>query len=436
MFYGPAAPLMDLLTSLDEKDASGRARAQGEADSGADETAQRESGNGPLPVDVKLVIEGDIPTNHIIERVIREALGSNGTVEKCLLSDFTPDVLLNGGTVILSRIGDPTAVPMLDWMTAHRIAYLYYIDDNFWELVGDTRLAQYYQYPTVRHTLARVVKEAKAVIVNSALLGEYIKKRFPRANIIHLNAPFDFSLIERVAPHEKAPGDVRIGFAGNVSRAADFVEILPAFERLLSEYPHVSLMFFGYCPPELIGRERVTYVPTVADYVEFIALKASSGLDIGIAPMTGSVSNLYKTNNKYREYGALKIAGIYTNTSPYKESVVDGKTGLLVEHHVDAWYAALKRLVVDAKLRGEIADAAYRDVHENYAQNVVARHWADMLFDFAARYSTGDPVKKAPRVIVASMRVRRVVNRTLLRAWMVSKRVQAAIARRSWVRSK
>lgn len=429
---------MDLLAPMNPRDANDHPRMAGDVARTyreANDLGQPEPGGESLSVDVKLIIEGDIPTNHIIERVIREALGSKGTVEKYLLPYFTPDVLQNGGAVILSRVGDPTAIPMLEWMATRGVPYLYYIDDNFWELAGNTKLAQYYQYPRVRKALARAVEGAEAVIVNSVLLGDYIRKRFPRANVVHLNAPFDFSLIERVAPHDKAPGEVRIGFAGNVSRAADFVEIFPAFDRLLAEYSDVSMVFFGYCPPELIGRERVTYVPTVNDYAEFIALKASSGLDIGLAPMTGSVSNLYKTNNKYREYGALKIAGIYTNTSPYKESVVDGKTGLLVEHGVDAWYGALKRLVVDAKLRGQIADAAYQDVRENYAQNVVARQWADLLFDFAARYSTSNPVEKPSRALITSIRARRVLNLTLLRAQMVRKRLHAKVARRSRARS-
>ncbi|SAL72063.1 glycosyltransferase-like protein [Caballeronia peredens] len=417
MFYGAPSPFMQLLAPNPRRANSSR----------TGQSAETEGAAMP-PVDVKLIIEGHIPTNQIIARVISEALGDKGSVEPILLTDFTPDVILDGGLVVLSRISSPAAIPMIEWMEMHGVGYLYYIDDNFWELTGNTPLAQYYRCEPVRETLRLAIRHSKGVIVNSPLLGEYIKRRHTRARVQMLNAPFDFSLVRQLEPQSKAPGEVRIGFAGNISRAADFVEIIPAFERLLEKYPNVTLVFFGYCPPELTGRDRVIDVPTVKDYAEFIALKESYGLDIGLAPMADTPSNRYKTNNKYREYGGLRIAGIYTNMSPYKDSVIHGKTGLLIEHHAGSWYEAMELLVTDAKLRTDIASAAYEDVVTNYAQHVVASKWRDTLTEFARKYRTFDSVEVPTASAKAKLWVRKMAGRVRLRSLLLVSRARTLLA--------
>lgn len=404
MSYAVPTPFMELLPA-----SAKFARSQTAA-------LQLARGTSAAPsLDVKLVTEGDIPTNQIIERLLAEAVGSRGKVEKLLLSEFTPSTLFDGGIVILSRTASPASLPMIEWMKTHNVPFAYYVDDNFWELKGDTPLAQFYQSAPVRHTLDVSITDARTVIVNAPRLGQYIKDRYPRANVTFLNAPFDFSLIEKMQQLGKPTGEVRVGFAGSITRADDFVEILPALMRLRDRYRNVTLTFFGYCPPELVGSERVTYVPHVASYSGFIRMKASHQLDIGLAPMAGSTANLYKTNNKYREYGALKIAGIYTKTSPYVECVVDGETGLLVSHSVDAWYDALERLVVDSELRTRIAEAAYEDINTNYAQSIVAEQWQIFLENFARDHSTSDPCETASPGTIATIRARRWFAQTRIR---------------------
>ncbi|CEJ96030.1 glycosyl transferase, group 1/2 family protein [Caballeronia glathei] len=422
MFYAQPSPFMMLQEASEKELVVARAKA-------ARRLIGVEEKIAPSVVDVKFIIEGDIPTNFIIQRVIEEALGDTGTVQKILITDFTPDLLLDGGAVVMSRVSSPAALPMVEWLNLHKIPYVYYIDDNFWELRGDSPVAQYYQCEPVRSALRQIIRSAKTVIVNSPLLGEYIRKKFPGVSIECLNAPFDFSLIgSPLDPSNKGPGEVRVGFAGSITRADDFIEILPAFERLIARYPYVSLVFFGYCPPELLGRERVTFIEPVADYAEFIALKASYALDIGIAPMTGSEANRYKTNNKYREYGALKIAGIYTNTSPYKECVVDGETGVLVEHTVQSWYDALERLVVDTDLRARIARRAFEDVEMNYAQGIVAERWRVVLLDFACESAKAGRVTEVKFAAKISIQSRQLMERVRVKLLMLMSRTRVGLS--------
>lgn len=417
MFYGPSSPFMEILPP-DPRATRGRIPA-----------VDREAGQNSPPIDIKFVVEGDIPTNQIIQRLIVEALGDRGEVTRLLLPQFTPEALREGGLVVLSRTASPASLPMLDWMRMHGMPYVYYIDDNFWELKGDSRIAQFYQSAPVRRTLDRSIGGASHVVVNAPRLGEYIKERYPSARITQLNAPFDFSLIDNLPTPTKPANEVRVGFAGSITRADDFIEILPALKRVLDTFAHVTLVFFGYCPPELIGMDRVTFVPHVASYSDFIKMKASYGLDIGLAPMADLAANLYKTNNKYREYGAMRIAGIYTNTSPYKESVTNGLTGMLVDHSADAWYLALEKLIVDTAFRRQIAEAAYTDVRAHYAQDVVAKQWRDFLLRVASELRSAEVSTKTGRASVAFIRVRRWLGHTKIRALVLRARIKAQIVR-------
>lgn len=333
-------------------------------------------------VSVKLVIEGEIPTTHIIGRLVREAVGKDGKVEQMLVPEFLPSRLVDHALPLLIRVGDPGGGQMLKWMIRRGIPFLYYVDDNFWELKGDTPLAQYYQAPEVRATLELAVRNARTVIVNSPLLGAYLRDRLG-AHVSVLHAPFDFSILGEQCSRPGHPEEVRIGFAGSVTRARDFVEIIPALERILTNFKQVSYYFFGYCPPALRHIERVHFFAHVDSYENFIRLKNESALDIGLAPMANTESNLYKTNNKYREYGALHVAGIYSDSSPYRESVRHCENGLLVPMQADKWYEAIALLVRDRALRQRIADAAHEDVRENYAQAVVAAQWRELLLRFA-----------------------------------------------------
>ena len=75
-----------------------------------------------------------------------------------------------------------------------------------------------------------------------------------------------------------------------------------------------------------------------------------------------------KTNNKFREYGASGIAGIYSHNDVYSQCVEHEVSGLLVANDADSWHDAIERLIEDEALRTRIQRQAWRYVHEHYAQ--------------------------------------------------------------------
>jgi hypothetical protein len=84
-----------------------------------------------------------------------------------------------------------------------------------------------------------------------------------------------------------------------------------------------------------------------------------------------------KTNNKFREYAACWIAGIYSNTSIYANYVENEKTGLLVANEEGGWYNAILMLMKDANLRQDIQMQARALVEREYS----LKEYSDLLLD-------------------------------------------------------
>jgi hypothetical protein len=118
------------------------------------------------------------------------------------------------------------------------------------------------------------------------------------------------------------------------------------------------------------------------DYDRFFREFASAGFDIGLAPLTDDVFHRAKSNNKYREYAAARIAGVYSDVEVYS-CVADGRTGLLVSNREGSWLRALSRLIEDEALRARIQEQAYLDAREHYGlektQEVWLRHLREVI---------------------------------------------------------
>jgi hypothetical protein len=123
----------------------------------------------------------------------------------------------------------------------------------------------------------------------------------------------------------------------------------------------------------------VRFFEHTSSYADFIRFQARRNWAIGLAPLRDTSANRAKTNNKYREYGACGIAGIYSDLPPYRGSVEPMITGLMVEPSGDAWLSAITRLAVEPDLRNRIAGNAERDVRAKFCVKIVAGAWAECL---------------------------------------------------------
>lgn len=326
-------------------------------------------------IDILMVIEGEIATTHLIERILLACEPYGVRYRKKLLAtlkiqDFYPNTI-----PLFVRCGDPVIEHWVDLLCWAKRPYVYYIDDNFWRIQGDSPLARYYQHPIIRRSLETAVTHASSVLTNSEELSEFLARFNVNAKI--LPAFFDFSLIKGCV--KQSTEEIRIGFAGSPSRLGDLEIIRPAIYSLLDFFPNVVFEFAGVLPRGILQCDRVRFFEHTQSYSAFIRFQAERNWSIGLAPLVDSEANRCKTNNKYREYGACKIAGIYSDMQPYKRSVVHGVTGLLVDESIEAWLAAIHRLVTDLPERNGIAEHAYDDVSNKHCVERVAEVWANFF---------------------------------------------------------
>jgi glycosyltransferase involved in cell wall biosynthesis len=327
------------------------------------------------PVDVLMIIEAEFATTHLVELMLKACAPHGVTYRKRLLNQLSKDDFIPGTVPLFVRCGDPSLPGWIRLLADADWPYLYYLDDNFWRIEGDTPLARYYRHPLVRRSLDEAVKCARTVLVHSPDLAQFLAGR--NNKIALLPAFFDFDLIADVKV--ETSDEIRIGFAGSLLRVADLEMVRPILAPLLGAHPGVVFEFAGVMPRDIVVNERVRFFPHVDDYDTYIRFQAARGWAIGLAPLVDSEANRCKTDNKYREYGACRIAGVYSAVAPYQHSVRDGETGLLVGFSSSDWLKALTELIVNPERRALIGNAAYEDVQARYSIEKVAPQWVEVL---------------------------------------------------------
>lgn len=326
---------------------------------------------------ILMIIEAKIATTYLLEQIMG-ACRTHGVEHKVKLlkelqiNDFTPDII-----PMFVRCADPLVLSWAQLLADANRSYAYYIDDNFWRIAGDSPLALYYQHPTIRETLEFAVSHAQTVIVNSPELASFVSGLNNRVAV--LPTFFDFSLIDGVCP--SSTEEIRIGFAGSPSRVNDLDLISPLIDPILENFPKTVFEFAGVLPKGVETGARIRFFPHTGDYNTYIKFQASRNWAIGLAPLIDHEANRAKTDNKYREYGACRIAGIYSNIPPYKNVIKDSVTGLLVDNNRESWLGALSKLANSSEERKNFADCAFNHVKNRYDLSSVSNVWAGLFIE-------------------------------------------------------
>lgn len=321
--------------------------------------------------------------------------------------------------VIFCRNVEPRYGYILDAVRARGIPYIYDIDDNFFAIPPhvDQMLApeagQYYRAPERLEQLKRYLRYADLVRVYSGALREQMSRY--SACVQQVEAVVDWNLI-RTPAHEQGeslrlPGEgehinqpdhspkVKIVYA--TSRRDDelFSLFIRPLRQVLEQYAwQVEMHFWGFRPAEFHDLPNVYYRKYDPNYDRYMTRFSSAGFDIGLAPMFDDDFHRAKTNNKFREYGACGIAGIYSNVPLYADWVDDSQTGLLADNAPEAWHVALVRLIQDAGLRHRLGEAAHAKVRQLYSQDRFQEIWLQQI-----QATLANPADRSCRVADASL---------------------------------
>lgn len=322
-----------------------------------------------------LVPDGRIPTTAIIEPALRAAVGPS-PMDVFLLDEIRLEKLASH-RLVFSRVCAPEFVWLPRWLGDHGARYAYFLDDNLWAYRAESDVGAYYARPDVRDALDHFLRHAACILVNTVPLADVVRQRHPHALIRVVPPPME--IVDRRADSGPAIRPLRVGYAGT-ERGAAFGPVVDAMRRAAAARPgHFAFEFIGHVPDALRGDAGVSFFPGVADYRAFLEFKASRGWDVGLAPLDDNEFTRAKTNNKYREYGALGIAGIYSDVKPYRDCVTHGVDGLLVANESSAWFRALLQLAADRDACAAMGRHAKEGVWRRHRIDVVAPAWRDAL---------------------------------------------------------
>lgn len=289
---------------------------------------------------------------------------------------FDVAALQSADLVVFCRNVEPRYSYILEAVQAHHVPYVYDIDDNLYEVPASVADGQYYRAPERTALLTRYLKSADLVRVYSSGL---LEKFFPlNARTCQVSTVLDWRLIRQ----RRALQGEKIKIVYTTSRRDDhlFPIFTQALQQILRDYSgRVEAHFLGFQPAEFRGMPDTHYRKYTPNYDRYLHRFSQAGYDIGLAPMLDDSFHRAKTNNKFREYGACEIAGIYSDVPLYSEWIENGATGLLVENTAEAWYSAMAKLIEDPGLRRQISKLTRDKIKELYSEERFEQHWWEQI---------------------------------------------------------
>ena len=290
-------------------------------------------------------------------------------VEPDRVTDYVADLFFTQRTAIESA---DTAKDIIAHCRETGMKIVFDIDDDLLGIASDHPEYELYQ---------RQLSGAFQFATQSDLLfasTETLKKRLQKwnANIAVIPNALDSNVWNLTAAPPKASSGarsdpIRVLYMGSMTHAADLQLMEPAIRRLNEEFGKrfqfdivgvtASAVRPDWC-------ECMDPPPEVSEsYPAFVHwLQSVNKWHIGIAPLVDTKFNGAKSGIKYLDYAALGLAVVCTDIQGYLDVIESEEDGLLVENTEDAWYAALRRLVVDHELREKLQQNAMKKVRGKY----------------------------------------------------------------------
>ncbi len=253
---------------------------------------------------------------------------------------------------------------------------IYELDDNFFSIPTETVIGRYHRYPINIFYHIEILKLASVVRVYSSLLHERIIKY--NKNVILVNTYFDSDFVNEVNKKSNLNSELRILYA--TSRNDDSLKLIfePALLYILNTRENVVLHIWGAVENK-ISHPRIKYYAFEASYELYLKKIISQNYVLALAPMIDDEFYNSKTNNKYREYGGMGIAGIYSNVSLYNTCINNNVNGLLVSNNVAEWSSAIQLLLDNSDLRRSIEENARLDIKDNYSFSSYKNKWFEIV---------------------------------------------------------
>lgn len=202
--------------------------------------------------------------------------------------------------------------------------------------------------------------------VPSKHMAEYVKEHWGIKNTyVYPNSivPDDWlPQYDVVSPYADK---VTILWQGGDSHYQDLYVIKDALAEVAKKYPNTMFIFWGANFPYIydhIPKDQFRFEPWV-EYSGYRLKRIFMRSDINLCPLVDNEFNRAKSAIKWYEASVLTRpeATLAQRTSPYKDEIEDGKTGLLYDGPSD-FVEKLSKLIEDAELRKTLGENSKKQV--------------------------------------------------------------------------
>lgn len=323
------------------------------------------------------IVQTPVPSTEI--SIIRPFthLQNEGAISWQLVKEavFSPDVLHQADVVIFHRNCHPNGLRILNAVKNAHIPIIYEIDDNYFDLPEDLPIGRYMRNPYVVKAIEQFLNSADIVKIGSPELIPFVSKYNQRT--VYQPYAVDLNIINGMVISENP--HFTIGYAGTIHHSPDFHFMIEPIQRIAKDFPNIHWDFISCLPEDLKKLPNVHFTPFIPNYSAFLQDLYQRNWQIALCPLLDLPHNRCKTDNKLREYGACRIAGIYSNIPPYSNNVQPNETGILADNNEQAWFEAMRTLITDDALRSKIAAQARQWVETHRSIPVVAGQWLNLF---------------------------------------------------------
>ena len=255
---------------------------------------------------------------------------------------------------------------------------IYEIDDDLLNM--DESNPGYSYYMSIKSNLEFMIKNSDVVTVSTPHLKESLKNLNKNVIIIP-NRLIDIWGEENINGNYVDSDIIKIGYMGTVYHGWDLKLLEEPINNVKKYFSNknkkVVFELIGGTEENFPWIKRIEIPEESTGYVDFVRwFKKTVQWDIVVAPLENSNINESKSPLKYLEYTGLGVPGVYSSVGPYKENIIHGVNGLLINtNSSEEWENNIIRLIEDISLRKNILKNAREDIKKNYLINISITQW-------------------------------------------------------------
>jgi glycosyltransferase involved in cell wall biosynthesis len=280
-----------------------------------------------------------------VEQPLTEYIRRGGQAEYS--TELSPEMRERADVIIGQRIvGDPPSAGWQSLCKKDTTLCVFELDDDLFN-IDASNIAFTSFTPPYLANLRRNIEVSHAVTVTTARLADRLSVLNDNIHVVPNCVPAWLTEHERPRPEVTT-----VGWAGGVSHVMDWDEAVKPIGRYLTRNPGVHFHSVGGLFPSMLKwpREQLRstrWVDSVEEYYKVI------DFDVGVIPLRPHIFNQSKSYIKALEYAALGIPTVASNTGPYENFVLRGKTGYLVDYE-HQWAGITHDLVQNPVLRAKM----------------------------------------------------------------------------------